>query len=301
MESQDNIDLQEVHDFLIDIAYKAGKMITGANPSLAGTKKNSTDLVTETDKRVEDFVSSSLREKYPDYDFMGEETYKPGDRLTKRPTFVVDPIDGTCNFLHSYDYVSISLGFTVDRVPVVGVVFNPFTKKLYSAVKGQGAFLNHNTRLPLKIEASTSNDPNSRPLEPLKSLSDALVAVEWGADREGPDWEIKIKTFAKLCASKESGGSMVHSIRSLGSAAINLCAVAEASLDVYWEAGCYAWDFCAGMAILREAGGMVVDGNAGNWDAQVDDRRYLAVRKGTDRSVVEEFWSQVQGTFSYKA
>lgn len=91
------ISLQEVHDFLVEVAYKAGEMITTAVPSEAssGTKKNSADLVTETDQAVEKMVSDTLREKYPSFRFMGEETYKPGDELTADPTFIVDPIDGT--------------------------------------------------------------------------------------------------------------------------------------------------------------------------------------------------------------
>lgn len=93
----ESVDLQQVHDFLIEVAYKAGARISSAEPSEAetGTKKNSADLVTETDQEVEDLVSKTLREKYPTFHFMGEETYKEGDKLTDEPTFVVDPIDGT--------------------------------------------------------------------------------------------------------------------------------------------------------------------------------------------------------------
>lgn len=86
-----------MHDFLVNVAYQAGETIRSAVPTEAGagTKKNSADLVTETDQAVEKMVSTTLREKYPDFLFMGEETYKPGDELTDKPTFVVDPIDGT--------------------------------------------------------------------------------------------------------------------------------------------------------------------------------------------------------------
>ncbi len=88
------VDLQEVHDFLLEIAYKAGEMILSAVPTETGvgTKKNSADLVTETDQAVEDMVSSTLRDRYPDFLFMGEETYKPGDELRDTPTFICDPI-----------------------------------------------------------------------------------------------------------------------------------------------------------------------------------------------------------------
>lgn len=218
---------------------------------------------------------------------MGEETYTPGQRLTRKPTFIVDPIDGTTNFVHGYPYVSISLGFAVDCVPTVGVVYNPFIKALYSAIRGKGAYLDRTQRLPLKD-----------PPEPLDGLSKCLVAVEWGSDRSGNDYAVKSKTFARLCAAKEEGGAMVHSLRSLGSAALNMCAVAAGQLDAYWEAGCWAWDVCAGWCIVNEAGGLVVDANPGNWQPRIEERRYLVVRNGQgQRGLVEEFWGFVEGKF----
>ncbi|KAG9812080.1 inositol monophosphatase, partial [Aureobasidium melanogenum] len=173
------------------------------------------------------------------------------------------------------------------RKPVVGVVYNPFTQTLFSAVKGKGSFLSDpfhdHVQLPLK-------EP-----EPL-ALDKALVAVEWGSDRAGHDYDIKVKTFRNLCASPEEGGAMVHGIRSFGSAALNLCGVAAGHLDAYWEAGCWAWDVCAGWVILEEAGGQIVDANKGNWQPRVDERRYLAVRKGEGQNAfIEELWSHVAG------
>jgi myo-inositol-1(or 4)-monophosphatase len=218
---------------------------------------------------------------------MGEETYTPGQRLSSKPTFIVDPIDGTTNFVHGYPYVSISLGLAVNKIPTIGVVYNPFTQTLYSAIRGQGAYLNQTQRLPLR-----------NPPEQLQDLSSCLVAVEWGSDRSGTDYAVKSKTFARLCATKEDGGAMVHSLRSLGSAALNTCVVAAGQLDVYWEAGCWAWDICAGWCIVVEAGGIVVDANPGNWEPEIEERRYLVVRKGEgQRALVEQFWSFVEGKF----
>jgi len=237
-------------------------------------------------------VSTALQSKYPSYSFLGEETYQPGMHLTSAPTFVVDPIDGTTNFVHRNPYVCISLGLAVDKTPVVGVVYNPFQDLLYTAITGHGAYLSGETRLPLK-----------QPVEPLTKLRDSLVAVEWGSDRDGQNWDCKTKTFANL---GHVDGAMVHSLRSFGSAALNLCSVASGTLDVYWEGGCWAWDVCAGWVILKEAGGIIVDGNPGNWDCEVDGRRYLAVRgsepKGKgQRELVEEFWGFVEGSFDYTA
>jgi myo-inositol-1(or 4)-monophosphatase len=244
------------------------------------------DLVTETDRAVETLISSSLSTKYPSYAFMGEETYKPGDKLTSTPTFICDPIDGTTNFVHRYPYVSISLGLAINREPVVGIVYNPFTQTLYSAIKGQGAFMNQSVRLPLT------------PPTPLEGLDSCLVAVEWGSDRSGNDFRVKSETFKRLAATRENGGGMVHGLRSFGSAALNLCGVASGGLDVYWEAGCWAWDVCAGWVILKEAGGIMVDANPGNWNPEVEGQRYLAVRGGEgQKEIVEAFWGLVEGAF----
>lgn len=283
-----DIDLRDIHDTLVTIAKQAGERILSATPSPdgVGSKKNSVDLVTETDRAVEVLVSSTLREKYPNYCFMGEETYRPGDRLTSAPTFICDPIDGTTNFVHQYPYVSISLGFAVGLEPVVGIVYNPFTKTLYSAIKGQGAYLNLETKLPLRVP------------QPFESLNHCLVAVEWGSDRSGNDFKVKSEAFRRLAATKEEGGGMVHGLRSFGSAALNLCGVASGGLDIYWEAGCWAWDVCAGWVILKEAGGMMVDANPGNWEPRLDERRYLAVRGGEgQKDIINEFWSLVDGAF----
>ena len=98
---------------------------------------------------------------------------------------------------------------------------------------------------------------------------------------------------------------MVHSLRSMGSAALNFCAVAKGELDLYWEGGCWAWDVAAGWVILEEAGGVVVDANPGGWEIAVDSRKYLAVRgceggKEQQKALIEEFWSAVKGKYDYE-
>lgn len=282
--------LIEIKDALVQVAHEAGKLIVKHSGHVSfDDKKNAVDLVTEVDKKVEEMVSKTLREKYPEYEFLGEETYVPGEtKLSGKPTFVVDPIDGTTNFIHFFPCSCISLGFAVDRKPQVGVVLNPFLNHLFVGVRGHGSFLNGD-RLPL------------RPLPALK-LQSSLCAIEWGSDRDNNNFEVKHKTFESLARHTSQGGGFAHGFRSLGSAAINLCAVAAGSLDSYWEGGCYAWDVCAGWVILEEAGGMVVSGNKGDWYPAVDGRVYLAVRSAPEdeqRKYVEEYWSHIKGTLDY--
>lgn len=89
---------------------------------------------------------------------------------------------------------------------------------------------------------------------------------------------------------------MVHGLRSLGSAELNLCGVASGALDMYWENGCWAWDVCAGWVILEEAGGRMVGSHPGDWKPKLDQRRYFAVRGGErQESIIEEFWGHVKG------
>lgn len=187
--------------------------------------------MTETDKAVETMVSTELMGRYPSFRFIGEETYHPGLQLTDEPTFIVDPIDGTTNFVHQFPDACISLGFSLAKVPTIGVIYNPFLNELYTAIKGKGAFYSRNggEKLPLPLRAP----------EPLLDLSTCLVAAEWGSDRQGVNFELKSKVFRKLAASKEDGGAMVHSLRCIGSAALNLALVASGQQDIFWEGGCW--------------------------------------------------------------
>ncbi|KAM6515896.1 hypothetical protein FALCPG4_014102 [Fusarium falciforme] len=288
-----DLDLKAVHDEMVSVAYEAGAMILAANPAEldTDTKLNSVDIVTEADKGVEKMVSARLSSAFPSISFMGEETYKPGMRLGPEPTFVVDPIDGTTNFVHSFPSACISLGLAVDRQPAVGVIYNPWQDTLYTAIKGQGAFL---TR-------GRSSEPQRLPLarspRPIEGLGSSLVGVEWGSTRDGPNFDLKVETFRRLAGSKETGGAMVHSLRSLGSAALNLAAVAAGQLDLYWEGGCWAWDVCAGWCLLNEAGGRMVHGNPGEWDVELESRVYLAVRGAPSgqKELIEEFWGVLNG------
>ena len=139
------------------------------------------------------------------------------------------------------------------------------------------------------------------------------MAVEWGSERKGENFEIKARVFRSLTASKEGVdaehgemggvGSMVHSLRSLGSAALNLCACAAGQVDLYWEGGCYPWDVAAGWCILNEAGGRMVSGNPGGWETELDSRVYLAIRgaEGGQEEIVREFWGVIgEGRMGYK-
>ncbi|KAG1830865.1 myo inositol monophosphatase [Suillus variegatus] len=276
------VDLRSILTFTVKLARTAGTLILEGSQAIQSTsdvneKKNSVDLVTEYDVAVEELVKSEITKAYPSFKFIGEESYSSGTRneLTDEPTFCVDPIDGTTNFVHGFPFACISLGLIYQKRPVLGVIYNPFLDHLYTGIEGQGSFFTRGNSQPLKL-------PLTNP-KPLPSLQKALLAVEWGSDRGKKTLVPKSDSFLRLAgdpADGIAGGRMAHSIRSLGSAALNISMVAQGGLDLYWEIGCWPWDVCvsrpvvyarylhltcfykAGIVIAQEAGGAVVGSHA---------------------------------------
>ncbi|AJU59498.1 CPS_HP_G0141940.mRNA.1.CDS.1 [Saccharomyces cerevisiae] len=285
--------LEEVENTFIELLRsKIGPLVkshAGTNFCSYDDKANGVDLVTALDKQIESIIKETLTAKYPGFKFIGEETYVKGvTKITNDPTFIVDPIDGTTNFIHGYPYSCTSLGLAEMGKPVVGVVFNPHLNQLFHASKGNGAFLNDQ-----EIKVS------KRPL----ILQKSLIALEGGSERtEGSqgNFDKKMNTYKNLLSES---GAFVHGFRSAGSAAMNICYVASGMLDAYWEGGCWAWDVCAGWCILEEAGGIMVGGNCGEWNIPLDRRCYLAIRGGCEsmeqKRFAESFWPHVAGELEY--
>jgi myo-inositol-1(or 4)-monophosphatase len=285
-------DLNDIHDLFVDIAKEGGKIMLEAEHGFlvaAATKNNTSDLVTQYDKQVEDMVEKRVLAAYPNFSFLGEETFKHGTKLANSPTFVVDPVDGTLNFSKGVPNCAVSLGFTIDKMPVVGVVYNPFRGDMYSAIKNQGAYLTKASGASFKL-------PLQPVPAPMESLNSCLVAVEWGNQRQGPNWELRTEIHKKLLSAKVEGGAMCKSVRSNGSAALDFCYVAHGMLDIFWEGGVYIWDVCAGWIILQEAGGIVASANPGDWAPTLEGRLYFAVRhakREEQKAVVEELWTMM--------
>ncbi|KAK7680533.1 hypothetical protein QCA50_016314 [Cerrena zonata] len=278
-------DLQDILAFTITVARAAGDLILQGSDAILSSgnvdeKKNSVDLVTEYDVKVEELVKGELGKKYPTFSFIGEESYAAGSRppLTEEPTWCVDPIDGTTNFVHGFPHVCVSIGLIYNKIPVLGVIYNPFLEQLYTSVKGQGAYVKrHRDPAPVKL-------PLSKP-RPLESFSKGLLGIEWGSDRSAPLIHAKGESFKRLAGNPNEGverGQMAHSLRSLGSAALNFAMVAQGGLDLYWEIGCWPWDICAGSIIAQEAGCLV----AGSLDSPLDNNVSEDVLAGRKHIVI---------------
>ncbi|EWG45023.1 protein qutG [Fusarium verticillioides 7600] len=322
MEQQE---LNDIYAFAVQLGKDAGDMlmaaaqrrIDGSGQSSSTVsyveKENSVDIVTKTDNDVENFKRTTVLSKYRDHGFLGEESYSAGASRTylveDKPTWVVDPLDGTVNFTHLFPMFCVSIALVVKGVPVIGVINAPFLRQFFSSCTGRGAWLNETQRLPLIR--------NPIPPMPANAPSGCTFSCEWGKDRRDiPDGNMsrKIESFVNM-ASERNGrggkGGMVHGMRSLGSATLDLAYTAMGSFDIWWEGGCWEWDVAAGFAILEEAGGLVTTANppsdpetADITRAHLGGRLYLAIRpagpsatetgRQTQERTVREVWKRVR-------
>ncbi|EAW07689.1 inositol monophosphatase family protein [Aspergillus clavatus NRRL 1] len=288
-------ELDEIYTFAVDLGWKAGQLlldsidrrIDGAGEQSYEEKDNAVDIVTQTDEDVETFIKTAIRAKYPRHNFHGEETYAKGQSreylIDEQPTWCIDPLDGTVNFTHLFPMFCVSIGFIVNHRPLIGVIYAPFQDQLFSSCANRGAWLNGKRRLPLIR--------NPIPPMPAGAPSKCIFSCEWGKDRRDiPDGNMarKIESFANMAAelgARGGKGGMVHGVRSLGSATLDLAYTAMGSFDIWWEGGCWEWDVAAGIAILLEAGGLVTTANPPAnpetdpiEDVRLGSRLYLAIR-----------------------
>lgn len=203
--------------------------------TIAWESKGPADFVSHVDRGAEDATRATLLAAYPDAVFLGEETYDPTAGLGDALAFVVDPLDGTTNFLHGFPWYAVSIGATLAGEPVAGVVLNAATGETFSATRGGGAY-----RDGVRIAVSSTADP-----------SRALVGTGFpfkNVDR----LDEYVRQFAAV--TRQTAG-----IRRAGSAALDLCDVACGRFDAFWELTLSPWDIAAGILIIREAGGVVTD------------------------------------------
>jgi len=219
------------------------------NYSAVSIKSTIADLVTETDQQVEKMVKDMIKERYPEHMFVGEETAAENGGeiiLTDEPTWVVDPIDGTTNFVHRIPGYCISIGIVLNKEPVVGVVHDVAAQTVYCAIKGMGAFKTSGNLISKMSEMWTLKATDC------PDLTKCLLLTETTSRRD----EASIHDISKSTSNLLTAG--LSALRMSGSAAMNMCRVAEGSADAYFERGPYIWDVAAGVCILTEAGGSVL-------------------------------------------
>ena len=192
-------------------------------------------LVSEADKESERVIKSYLMEKFPKTFFLGEETYfeNKEDKNTDQGKWICDPLDGTTNYVHQFPIFCISLGFEWNGQVQVGVIDVPMLNETYTAVRGQGAFVNGH---PLNINKNTD-------------FSKSLLATGFFPDDKQALAE-QLKFFGSIVGD-------CRGVRRAGAAAFDLCQVARGVFDGFWEKDLSPWDVAAGQVIVEEAGGIV--------------------------------------------
>lgn len=192
-------------------------------------KKGRVDLVTEADLRAQETIVQRIRKTFPQDSILAEE--KGAESHSSERTWIIDPLDGTTNFVHSFPFFAVSIALDIRGEIAMGVVYNPYMEEYFEAVKGGGGSINGET-----IRVSETRD-----------IGEALLATGFPYDvHESPGPVLEL--FGKMLAVSQG-------LRRPGSAAIDLCYVAAGRLDGFWEKGLKPWDTAAGMLIVEEAGG----------------------------------------------
>lgn len=232
-----------MHPYLntaIKAARSAGNIIARAMDRTdrleIAAKKNLNDLVTNIDKAAEAEIISIIKKAYPDHGVFGEESGMQESTNINQVMWIIDPLDGTLNFVHGFPQFSVSIAVQVKGVIEHGVVFNPINGELFTATKGSGAQLNDR-----RIRVSDCKD-----------ISTALIGTGFAYKRTNESIDVcmqRVRNVMEVCGD----------IRRAGSAALDLAYVAAGRLDGFWEVGLDAWDVAAGALLVKEAGGFVSD------------------------------------------
>jgi myo-inositol-1(or 4)-monophosphatase len=222
---------------MLAAARKAGRSLArdfGEVEQLQVSLKGPANFVTAADHRAEEILQAELARARPGYGFLMEERgdVEGADRTHR---FIVDPLDGTTNFLHGIPHFAISIALERDGELVAGLIFNPVSHETFTAERGKGAFLNDRR---IRVAARTE-------------LSDAVIGT--GIPHSGrPSHDLFLDELRAVMAA--SAG-----VRRIGAASLDLAWTAAGRLDGFWERNLRAWDLAAGIVILREAGGYVTD------------------------------------------
>ncbi|XP_060658031.1 uncharacterized protein LOC132792617 [Drosophila nasuta] len=241
--------LQEYYEVALDLVKKCGPLL------MEGYSKPKTDyvvksdfydLLTVYDKQIEDTLIEGLQKAFPESLIIGEEESAAAHRqaeLTDAPTWIIDPIDGTTNFIHRIPHCCISVGLAINKELVVGIIYNPPANELFSAWKGHGAYLNEN---PIHTSKVTK-------------IKQAIIAYEITLISAAFVRDKNMKRIYKL-------GSNATATRSFGSAALDAAYVAVGQCDVFHVEDLKPWDIAAGAVILTEAGGSIYHTKGGKFD-----------------------------------
>lgn len=250
------MELGQILNDITDIARGAGEIVMRhfAAPIPTTAKTSRIDIVTAADTETEAFIVGELRKRFPSHHIVGEEGGGQGAPATTAPYhWFVDPIDGTVNFASKLPHFCTSIALaTPGRQPLLGVVYDPTRREMFTATRDCGAQLNGQ---PLRVTQT-------------RELVDAVITSGFPYDKHtNPD--NNLKEWAAFL-------TQIRGERRFGSAALDLCYVAAGRLDGYWEKDLKRYDVMAGLLLVREAGGTVTGYDGGSDPQQQERGRYVA-------------------------
>ena len=219
-------------DTAIKAAQCAGTFIEQSRGELGNVDyKGRADMVTDVDRASEDILIDQIRSAFPSHAILAEESNSKENTAEFR--WIIDPLDGTTNYVHKYQHYAVSIALQQHGETIVGLVYNPHSDEMFTAIKGEGARLTQN-----RMHVSSSD-----------VLSRSLLST--GIPYEMSDRWHKSMDLFKMFYSR------THGVRRDGSAALDLCYVAAGRFDGFWELDLHPWDVAAGMLIVEESGGKV--------------------------------------------
>ena len=254
---------EEILEVAVEASLAASNIIMEAahNPLIKKIKKSDSDLVTHTDLKSEKIIKSFIIKNFPGHNILAEESDQINN--TSDYLWVIDPLDGTTNFVHGYPSFSVSIGIYYKKNPVAGVVLEMPHIKLYTAIVNKGSWCEGN-----KIQSSKT-----------ENIKDSLLVTGFGY-QHGDLWEKNMDLF-KIFTDK------CHGVRRLGSASIDICHVATGQVDGFWEYDLSPWDSAAGILIAKEAGCIVSQLNGMEYN--IFNNNILVTNGIIHKEMVEEF------------
>ncbi|EFA77661.1 inositol-phosphate phosphatase [Heterostelium album PN500] len=254
MDTPNNISYEQYLQSAVKIAREVGPKILEnySNRDKKVEYKGAVDLVTETDKNTEEAIIKALTTEYPHTKILGEESTKDGIyNWGNEPTWIIDPIDGTTNFVHRFPLFCVAIALSINKEIVVGMIYSPVLNEMFTATKGGGSYLNG-------VKLDVTNVDN---------LQQAVIATNVGYDRSEYGVEFMLSNIKNILSQN------VQSIRMSGTAAWEMASVACGRLDCFYEWGIHPWDIAASSILITEAGGVVLDPSGG--PVQMEGRRVL--------------------------
>ena len=219
----------------VESALAAGKLLTsrmGRIKRLSFKGGSATNIVTDVDKKSEQMIIKRIKSQFAGHQILAEESGK--DELQSEYRWVIDPIDGTTNFIHNFPFFCVSIGLEKKGRPLIGVVYDPIRNELFFAEKNKGAYLNNK-----RIKVSKIND-----------ITGSLLATGFAYDVNKSSNNDNINNFKRVLETSQA-------VRRAGSAALDLCYVASGRFEGFWELDLNPWDTAAAFLIVQEAGGRV--------------------------------------------